>query len=250
MASAQHPLTGTPQKQTKLQIVETISQDTGIGKREITAVLQSLAETAKRHLMNSGSGEFVVPELGVKLRRVHRPATKPRKGRNPLTGEEIIIQAKPARQSIKATLLKPLKDIFAPWPPVKTGRTTPPVPAPVPRINSGPAASLFGRWKSDKEATQKEAEKTVIGEQDKQSLYPLFGRLITTFTPTEFTTEYEGQANTYAYRIVGSGSNFVEIEYHDAARDTMERKRVYVEGDTLWIALPGYGFPEVFKRVT
>ncbi len=54
-----------------------------------------------------------VPELAVKLRRVERAATQARKGRNPLTGEDIMIKAKPARKVIRALPLKALKDVLA-----------------------------------------------------------------------------------------------------------------------------------------
>ncbi|MCI0440872.1 MAG: HU family DNA-binding protein, partial [Chloroflexi bacterium] len=56
---------------------------------------------------------FVVPELAVKLRRVEKPATQVRKGRNPLTGEEIMIKTKPARKIIPALPLKALKEVLA-----------------------------------------------------------------------------------------------------------------------------------------
>nr|MDQ3565534.1 HU family DNA-binding protein [Pseudomonadota bacterium] len=38
---------------------------------------------------------------------------KARKGRNPLTGEDIMIKAKPARKVIRALPLKALKDVLA-----------------------------------------------------------------------------------------------------------------------------------------
>jgi nucleoid DNA-binding protein len=99
-------------KQTKVQIVTAIADETGVAKRDVQTVFKCLSETARRHLMKRGSGEFSIPELGVKLRRVTRPATKARQGRNPLTGETITIKAKPARQAIKATALKSLKELL------------------------------------------------------------------------------------------------------------------------------------------
>ncbi|MGH8646407.1 MAG: HU family DNA-binding protein [Gammaproteobacteria bacterium] len=79
----------------------------------LAAVLEALASCARCHLKKGGYGAFVVPELAVKLTRVERPATKARKGRNPLTGEEIMIKAKPARKVIRALPLKALKDVLA-----------------------------------------------------------------------------------------------------------------------------------------
>jgi nucleoid DNA-binding protein len=46
----------------------------------------------------------------VKLKRALRPAAKARKGRNPFTGEEIMIKAKPATVRVKTMPLKALKE--------------------------------------------------------------------------------------------------------------------------------------------
>ena len=69
------------EKQTKSQILSTLAEDTGLTKKEIAAVLDSLAGLAQAHLKKRGSGEFTVPSLGVKLRRVIKPARKARKGK-------------------------------------------------------------------------------------------------------------------------------------------------------------------------
>ena len=97
-------------KQTKSQILSDIAEDTGLTKKQVAAVLDSMADLAVRHLKKKGSGEFTVPALGVKLRRVMKPARKARPGINPFTGEEIMIKAKPATTSVRATPLKALKD--------------------------------------------------------------------------------------------------------------------------------------------
>ena len=97
-------------KQTKSQILSAIADDTGLTKKEVAAVLDSLTCMAHGHLGKKGSGEFTVPSLGVKLRRVMKPARKARKGINPFTGEEIMIKAKPASNSVRAVALKALKD--------------------------------------------------------------------------------------------------------------------------------------------
>jgi len=100
-------LKAIPEKQTKTQIVRSIAEDSGWTRKDVEAVLESLANHAHRHLMARGSGEFTVPFLSVKLRRVERKA---RMGRNPATGEQIKIKAKKA---IRATPLKQLKDLVA-----------------------------------------------------------------------------------------------------------------------------------------
>jgi len=100
-------------KQTKSQILSGLADETGLSKKEVTSVLEALAALAHAHLKKGGSGEFSVPALGVKLRRVIKPAREARKGTNPFTGEEIMIKAKPAVTSVKATALKALKDAVA-----------------------------------------------------------------------------------------------------------------------------------------
>jgi nucleoid DNA-binding protein len=112
MANTDTKIKAAKDKQSKAEIITSLCEETGMAKKEVKAVLTALSNQAQRHLISRGSGEFVVPELGVKLRRVKRPATKARKGRNPFTGEEIMIKAKPARLSIKATPLKALKDLI------------------------------------------------------------------------------------------------------------------------------------------
>ena len=91
-------------KQTKAQILESLAQETGLPRSQIQSVLAALSGLAKRHMMNSGSGEVVVPDVGVKIRRVQRKA---RMARNPITGEPISV---PAKTAVKATVLKTLKD--------------------------------------------------------------------------------------------------------------------------------------------
>jgi nucleoid DNA-binding protein len=91
-------------KQTKAQIVQTITEETGLARKDVARVMATLATLAKRHVMKRGSGEFSIPELGVKVRRVQRKA---RMARNPMTGEPVRV---PAKTAVKASVLKALKD--------------------------------------------------------------------------------------------------------------------------------------------
>ncbi len=106
-ASNLKPIT---QKQTKNQIIKSITEETGIARKDVAAVFAALGDHIKRHLKKRGSGEFSIPETGVKIRRVKKPATKARMGRNPFTGEEVKIAAKPARTAVRVTALKALKE--------------------------------------------------------------------------------------------------------------------------------------------
>ncbi|MBL3590355.1 MAG: HU family DNA-binding protein [gamma proteobacterium endosymbiont of Lamellibrachia anaximandri] len=97
-------------KQTKTQIITSIAEDTGLTRNEVAAVFGSMSSLLTRHLQRRGSGEFTIPDTGVKVRRVVKPRTKARMGRNPATGESIKIAAKPARKVVKISALKALKE--------------------------------------------------------------------------------------------------------------------------------------------
>ena len=84
---------------TKAQIVTTLSDDTGLSKKDITQVLSAQAELAykqaKAGYTISGIGKLVIV------------ARKARKGRNPATGEVINI---PAKKVLKFRIAKAAKD--------------------------------------------------------------------------------------------------------------------------------------------
>ena len=88
---------------TKADIVERIYEKVGFSKKEATEIVESIFEVLKGHLERgekvkiSGFGNFVVNEK------------RPRKGRNPQTGAEIIISGRrvltfKASQVLKKTM--------------------------------------------------------------------------------------------------------------------------------------------------
>ncbi len=97
-------------KQTKTQIISAIAEETELSKKDVSAVFASLDSLISRHMQRRGSGEITIPDTGIKVRRVIKPRTKARMGRNPATGETIKIPAKPAKTVVKVTALKALKD--------------------------------------------------------------------------------------------------------------------------------------------
>lgn len=100
------------QKQSKIQILKAISEQTGLKSTQVKEVFAIAGHLAKCHLIKRGSGEFAVPEMAIKVVRKTKPATKARQGRNPLTGETITIAAKPKRDVIKVRPLKALKEVI------------------------------------------------------------------------------------------------------------------------------------------
>ena len=106
------PLKAITQKQTKMQILKSISEETGLSLKQVRDVFATASHIAKCHLIKRGSGEFAVPEMAIKVVRKTKLATKARQGRNPMTGETITIKAKPKRDVIKVRPLKSLKDVI------------------------------------------------------------------------------------------------------------------------------------------
>jgi nucleoid DNA-binding protein len=102
----------TGKKQTKSEILKVIADETGLSSKAIKEVFIATANLLKSHLMKRGSGEFIMPELGMKIVRKIKAATKKRSGRNPTTGESIIIPAKPKREVIRIKPLKSLKEVI------------------------------------------------------------------------------------------------------------------------------------------
>ena len=96
---------------TKTEIYTTIVDDTGLTRKDVAAVFESLNSQIKKNLGGrGGAGLFTVPGL-LKMRVVKKPATKARKGVNPFTGEEMMFKAKPASKVVKVSALKGLKDM-------------------------------------------------------------------------------------------------------------------------------------------
>lgn len=89
---------------TKSQILTALAEKTELSKKDVTNVLDTLADLAYSEVKKNG--EFVLPGFG-KLVKVKRKA---RMGRNPMTGEEIKI---PAKTVVKFRLSKAAKDSVA-----------------------------------------------------------------------------------------------------------------------------------------
>ena len=93
---------------TKTEIFNQIAEDTGLKKKEITAVFDSLTGIIKSDL--SSANAFTMPGL-LKIKKVHKPAVPEREGVNPFTKERMMFKAKPARSVVKVTPLKSLKEM-------------------------------------------------------------------------------------------------------------------------------------------
>ena len=104
------PAPARPKPANRAEVYTALAETTGLGKKEVTAVFSALGALIAKELAKNGPGQFVVPGL-LKLKVVRKPATKARPGTNPFTGEPMTIQAKPARNVVRALPLKALKEM-------------------------------------------------------------------------------------------------------------------------------------------
>lgn len=96
-------------KQTRIEILRSLADATGLTKVQVENVFSHLTQMIIAHMRKKGSGEFTIPMTGIKVRRIKKKATKSRKMTSPLTGQEVVIPGKPARNAIKIAPLKILK---------------------------------------------------------------------------------------------------------------------------------------------
>ena len=101
---------------TQSQLTAEVADRAELSRADVKRVLAALEEVVLEELGNAEKvkiGNLV--QLAVRV----RPATKARKGRNPATGEEITIAAKPAAVALKA---RPLARAKAALPSVQKAR--------------------------------------------------------------------------------------------------------------------------------
>ena len=91
---------------TKSEVLTQIAKDTGLSRKQVGEVFDSLNGIVKKSL--KGAGLFTLPGL-LKMKVVKKPATKARQGVNPFTGETMMFKAKPASKKVRIAALKSLK---------------------------------------------------------------------------------------------------------------------------------------------
>lgn len=89
----------------KTLIAATLAESTGLTKKQVVQFLEAQAQLAYKQAKN----QFTIPGIG-KLVVQNRPARPARQGRNPATGEAIMIKAKPASKVLKFRVAKAAKD--------------------------------------------------------------------------------------------------------------------------------------------
>ena len=99
---------------TKTQLYLHIAEETGLARKDVAQVFESLGNVIEGHVKSRGAGEFKIPGL-MKVKINKKPATKARKNvPNPFNpGTFMDVKAKPARKVVKVLPLKALKDMAA-----------------------------------------------------------------------------------------------------------------------------------------
>ncbi|MCA9267280.1 MAG: HU family DNA-binding protein [Planctomycetales bacterium] len=103
----------TPAKKapTKTEVYGAIAEETGLSKKEVAAVVDSLNARVKKGLSSKGPGVFSIPGL-VKITKKQVPARKATPNwKNPFTGNIETRPAKPASVKVAVRALKALKDM-------------------------------------------------------------------------------------------------------------------------------------------
>jgi nucleoid DNA-binding protein len=91
----------------KSELIQKVADECSLAKKDVKAVVESLASVAYRELKKAGA--FTLPGFA-KFVVVKKPATPERTGINPFTKEPTVFKAKPARKTLKARPVKAAKD--------------------------------------------------------------------------------------------------------------------------------------------
>lgn len=96
---------------TKAQFMQTLADQTGLSKSQVTEVFAALSATIQKQIGRNSPGAISIPGL-VKIEKKRKPAVKGGVEKtNPFTGEPMVTKAKPACNVVKVRALKALKDM-------------------------------------------------------------------------------------------------------------------------------------------
>jgi len=111
-AAAAPAVKSIKEKYTKTAMLNRISEDTELSRKQVASVFESLETIINGHIKKNGCGEFTLPGLlKIKTRKI--PARKAKKNvPNPFRpGELMDVAAKPATIRVKILPLKKVKDM-------------------------------------------------------------------------------------------------------------------------------------------
>ncbi len=97
---------------TKATLVKELAGATNLTNKQVSEVFDALLGIVKKELSKKGPGVFTIPGL-IKLKTVHKKATKEKMVPNPFKkGEQMLQKAKPARTVVKPRALKALNELL------------------------------------------------------------------------------------------------------------------------------------------
>ncbi len=91
------------------QFIKTVAERSEVEEKTVQQVLRVIQEVIVAHLKKKGPQKFKWSGL-LMMKLKTKLATKVKKGINPFTKEPMTIAAKPARQTVRITALKALKE--------------------------------------------------------------------------------------------------------------------------------------------
>jgi nucleoid DNA-binding protein len=103
--------TPATKRRSRGDVIKQIADATELKSGKVREVFDTLTALMAADLGKRGCGEFNFNGL-MKLKAVSKPATPARKGRNPFTGEEIMIKAKPASRKVRVRALRTLNGMI------------------------------------------------------------------------------------------------------------------------------------------
>ncbi len=95
---------------TKTVMLQKLAERAGLSRKQVATFFDELTNYLQEELGKKGPGVVNVAGL-LKIKKVEKKATPSRPGRNPQTGEAIVIAAKPKRTVVRALALKNLKEM-------------------------------------------------------------------------------------------------------------------------------------------
>lgn len=99
-------ISASPKTRTKSEMFATIADTTELSKKQVGSVFETLTAMISADLKKGTI--FTLPGMAKFTVRT-KPASKAREGKNPFTGEKIMIKAKPASKVVRIRPLKALK---------------------------------------------------------------------------------------------------------------------------------------------
>jgi nucleoid DNA-binding protein len=98
-------------RRSRTDVIRQIAEATDLKPGKVKDVFGTLTALMAADLGKKGCGEFNFNGL-MKLKAVNKPATPARRGRNPFTGQEIMIKAKPASRKVRVRALRGLNSMI------------------------------------------------------------------------------------------------------------------------------------------